>query len=93
MAKSKATGFCIFCGEEPCGCDPKKTKKKPTPREPTDFKTVEVERDLTMEAAIRALEPLLASSERQVYSRVLRPPLSGDLERRILDWRHRGEVV
>lgn len=87
---------CIFCGDTPCSCDdrkksPKRTKKprrvdEPEPEAPK-LVPKERERDLTMEAAIRALGPILSRHDKLTYRRILGFNLSQGIDRRLKDWR------
>jgi hypothetical protein len=65
----------------------KKPKKKTVKKQaqPSSFNSAE--RDLTMEAAIRAAESLLDYHERQKLINILQPPLPAEVRRREKEWR------
>lgn len=86
---------CIFCGDTPCSCGgKKKAKRTRNPRQASEPKPEaqkyipkERERDFTMEAAIRALGPILSRSDQLTYRRILRYHLSDGVEQRLRAWR------
>lgn len=101
MARTVRDQECVFCGESPCNCDPKKvrkTTKKKASRESEPktsapkFATTRRERDFTMEAAIRAVGPLLSRQDRLVHKQILGSHLGDGVERRLKDWREKNDI-
>jgi len=104
MARPVKDQECIFCEETPCQCNKKKTRKprktkaktdhEPEPETPAQrFIPQARERDLTMEAAIRACGPILSKSDRLVFKAIFEPHLSDGVERRLEEWKERNGLT
>ena len=95
MARIVKDQECIFCGDTPCSCGGKKPAKRTKKKRPADEPKPEAsklipqerQRDFTMEAAIRAVGPLLSRSDRAFYKRILGYHYSDGVERRLKIWR------
>ena len=82
MARTSKVEACLICGEVPCNCD---SKRKRRPESKARPKFVTSQRDLTLEAAVQAVAPLLCKADRQVYKNMIHPPLHN--QRQIEEWR------